>query len=435
MADAHPRGEDGLGPGPGGAGGGLRARSPSWAEAAAEVDAAYQLRDGYRAAQKLELQRHAARAHELLALLLPESPVERALLLRLRGTLLASTHEYSAEAEALLTRAVKLDPRSVDAWNTLAECVWKGGQLELARACLREALRVRANAGSLCQLSMLLRAMSNAALVPESLRLAREAVTLDVGCGRSWMVLGSAFLASYFASSHRLDDLHSALKAYRRAASAPRRPQGECADLHYNTGIVLQYTLEYGQAAASFARAHELGPELNAASHRRALLEFARKCADALRARGHLPRKRLQQLEQALRAAPDLPPAAASLDATPVAALGLGPNPRACLSASVVAELVPAAQTPLCYALVDRAGDAILLCVYNASQSAVQVGQTVSVLAPTRRTVRLHLDDSGGELSFDALVVEEPASQLLVQGRPVARTHVGRARVTSVASP
>ena len=276
-------------------------REAEWEAAAAEVDAAYELHDSYSAEHKLLLAQHAARAHALLAALAPASARERAQIALLRGKLLDSSPAYSAEAEALLTRAVKLEPRSIDAWNALAECVWKGGQLELARACLDEALRVRATCGSLCQLSMLLRAMSGSAsdgadvpLVLDSLRFAKEAVALDVECGRAWFVLGSACLAAFFAATREVHDLRSALKAYHRAASAARRPQEGCADLHYNRAIVLQYLLEYGQACCAFASAHRLAPELGAGAHRAALLAFARKCAEAVAARGHLPRKRLQ---------------------------------------------------------------------------------------------------------------------------------------------
>lgn len=412
-----------------------------WSLAVAEVDAAYQLRDSLAADDQLRLQRHAARARELLSSLEPAAH-ERPLLMLLQGKLLdaSSGSAHSPEAEELLTRAVKLDPRSVDVWNTLAECLWKGGQLELARACYHEALRVRTNSDTLCQLSMLQRTISNLArgadpsLVLDSLRLAKEAVQLDVECGLSWYVLGNALLSSYFAATHRLDDLHSALKAYKRAASTARRPQGGNADLHYNTGVVLSYLLDFEQSAASFARAQQLGPELNAEAQRRALLAFGRKCADTLGVRGHLPRKRLQQLERALQAASGPPPAAGRLAAVAVGALRAGPNPLVCLSAAVVAELVPAAQTPLCYALVDSTGETILLCVYNTVQSAIQVYQTVTVLAPHRRTIRLSHGDGGAETCFDVLVVDEPVSQLLVQGAALASAHVCRARVTTLGS-
>jgi len=413
------------------------AKAGAWTEAAAEAEAAYELHDSYSIEHKRALQRHTARASELLDALQPASLRERTTLAFLRGKVLDASPAYSAEAEALLTRTVKLDPKNVDAWNVLGECLWKGGQLELSRACFREALKVRTNADSLCQLSMLLRSMSssssgaNPALL-ESLRLAKDAVTLGPDCGRSWGVLGNAYLSNYFGTyPHRLEDLHLALKAYRRAASSPHRAQFDCADLWYNQGIVLHYLLDYAGACEAFERAHELGPELNAAAQRRVLLAFGRKCAAAIEARGHLPRKRLQQLEKVLRAHPL---AAAEARAVTVAELAPGANAGASLSASVVAELLPAAQTPLCYVLVDSTGESILLAVYGILPSAVGVYQVVTVLGPERRTVCLPGDGATPGLSYDVLVVEEPTSQMLVQGKPLAAAQVGRARVTSTAT-
>lgn len=54
----------------------------------------------------------------------------------------------------------------------------------------------------------------------ESLRLAKEAVALDVGSGSSWYVLGNAYVASFFRNSRGVKDLDRALQAYKKAVSA-----------------------------------------------------------------------------------------------------------------------------------------------------------------------------------------------------------------------
>jgi Flp pilus assembly protein TadD len=48
--------------------------------------------------------------------------------------------QYSKEAEEVLSRAVKLDPRHVDAWNELGECYWKKDEIEEAKNCFSGAL-------------------------------------------------------------------------------------------------------------------------------------------------------------------------------------------------------------------------------------------------------------------------------------------------------
>ena len=48
----------------------------------------------------------------------------------LRGQALNVTHEFSPEAEQELTRAIKLDPKLVIAWDALGEAFWKKGDKE-----------------------------------------------------------------------------------------------------------------------------------------------------------------------------------------------------------------------------------------------------------------------------------------------------------------
>lgn len=57
-------------------------------------------------------------------------------------------------------------------------------------------------------------------LFQESVRLAKEAVTMDLGSGDSWYVLGNAYVASYFKTSRGMKDLDRALQAYKKAVRA-----------------------------------------------------------------------------------------------------------------------------------------------------------------------------------------------------------------------
>ena len=47
---------------------------------------------------------------------------------------------YDPQAQEALSRAVKLDPLLVDAWNALGECLWKKGDIEAAKNCFTGAL-------------------------------------------------------------------------------------------------------------------------------------------------------------------------------------------------------------------------------------------------------------------------------------------------------
>lgn len=40
-----------------------------------------------------------------------------------------------------LSKVVKLDPSMPDAWNTMAECYWQGGDYDMAQKCLENSLK------------------------------------------------------------------------------------------------------------------------------------------------------------------------------------------------------------------------------------------------------------------------------------------------------
>lgn len=68
-----------------------------------------------------------------------ENPV-RAKYYYLRGRALNVVPRYSKEAEDLLSKAIKLDPKLVEAWNELGECYWKNDNLKEATNCFNKAL-------------------------------------------------------------------------------------------------------------------------------------------------------------------------------------------------------------------------------------------------------------------------------------------------------
>lgn len=59
----------------------------------------------------------------------------------LKGRLLNVVPKYNKEAEILLSKAIKLDPKLVDAWNELGECYWKNDDLKKSVSCFEGALK------------------------------------------------------------------------------------------------------------------------------------------------------------------------------------------------------------------------------------------------------------------------------------------------------
>lgn len=58
----------------------------------------------------------------------------------LRGRTLNVVPLYNKEAEDILSKAIKLDPKFVDAWNELGECYWKNDNFTEAVNCFEKAL-------------------------------------------------------------------------------------------------------------------------------------------------------------------------------------------------------------------------------------------------------------------------------------------------------
>lgn len=58
----------------------------------------------------------------------------------LKGRILNVTSKFSQEAEDALSKAVKLDPKLVEAWNHLGECYWKKEDISAAKNCFTGAL-------------------------------------------------------------------------------------------------------------------------------------------------------------------------------------------------------------------------------------------------------------------------------------------------------
>lgn len=64
----------------------------------------------------------------------------KAQVLMLTGKALNVTPDYSPRAEELLSKAVKLEPKLVEAWNQLGEVYWKKGDIAAAHTCFSGAL-------------------------------------------------------------------------------------------------------------------------------------------------------------------------------------------------------------------------------------------------------------------------------------------------------
>ncbi|KAJ8913318.1 hypothetical protein NQ315_013288 [Exocentrus adspersus] len=223
----------------------------------------------------------------------------------LKGKLLNAVPKYNKEAENLLSKSIKLDPKLVNAWNELGECYWKNDELDKSINCFEGALKEKKNKFSLRSLSMLSRQAASKNReeriknIEKGLNYAKEAVQLDPHDGLSWAVLGNAHLSSFFGIQQNPKILKQCLSAYSQAEKdlvAKSTP-----DLHYNKGITLKYEEEYELALASFNEASLYDPTWEPpAIKEKQLVKYLNDIKELVSTSGKMKAKRLHQMLQSI---------------------------------------------------------------------------------------------------------------------------------------
>ncbi|XP_006087522.1 tetratricopeptide repeat protein 5 [Myotis lucifugus] len=369
----------------------------------------------------------------------------KAQVLMLTGKALNVTPDYSPKAEELLSKAVKLEPKLVEAWNQLGEVYWKKGDVAAAHTCFSGALTHCKNKVSLQNLSMVLRQLrtdsgdEHSRHVMDSVRQAKLAVQMDVHDGRSWYILGNAYLSLYFNTGQNPKISQQALSAYAQAEKVDRTASSN-PDLHLNRATLHKYEENYGEALDGFSRAAALDPAWPEPRQReQQLLEFLNRLTSLLESKGKVKTKKLQSMLGSLRPA-HLGPCGdgryqsasgqkVTLELKPLSALQPGVNSGAVVLGKVVFSLTTEEKVPFTFGLVDSDGPCYAVMVYNMVQSwGVLIGDSVAIPEPS---LRLHrIQHKGKDYSFSSVRVETPLL-LVVNGKPQGSGSQAAATVAS----
>ncbi|XP_009003891.1 tetratricopeptide repeat protein 5 isoform X7 [Callithrix jacchus] len=383
----------------------------------------------------------------------------------LTGKVLNVTPDYSPKAEELLSKAVKLEPKLVEAWNQLGEVYWKKGDVAAAHTCFKGALthvssplflwktqmgRINffgscRNKVSLQNLSMVLRQLrtdtedEHSQHVMDSVRQAKLAVQMDVHDGRSWYILGNSYLSLYFNTGQNPKISQQALSAYAQAEKVDRKASSN-PDLHLNRATLHKYEENYGEALEGFSRAVALDPAWPEPRQReQQLLEFLDRLTSLLESKGKVKAKKLQSMLGSLRPA-HLGPCSdghyqsasgqkVTLELKPLSTLQPGVNSGAVILGKVVFSLTTEEKVPFTFGLVDSDGPCCAVMVYNIVQSwGVLIGDSVAIPEPN---LRLHrIQHKGKDYSFSSVRVETPLL-LVVNGKPQGSGSQAAATVAS----
>nr|KAF6488199.1 tetratricopeptide repeat domain 5 [Rousettus aegyptiacus] len=262
---------------------------------------------------------------------------------------------------------------------------------------------------------------------------------MDIHDGRSWYILGNAYLSLYFNTGQNPKISQQALSAYAQAEKVDRTASSN-PDLHLNRATLHKYEENYGEALEGFSRAAALDPAwLEPQQREQELLEFLNKLTSLLESKGKIKTKKLQSMLGSLRPA-HLGPCGdghyqsasgqkVTLELKPLSVLQPGVNSGAVVLGKVVFSLTTEEKVPFTFGLVDSDGPCYAVMVYNMVQSwGVLIGDSVAIPEPN---LRLHrIQHKGKDYSFSSVRVETPLL-LVVNGKPQGSSSQAAATVAS----
>lgn len=339
----------------------------------------------------------------------------------LRGQALNISPNYDSRAVDCLSKAVKLDPSLVEAWNELGECYWKNKNIDGALNCFNSAITKCKNKVSLRNLSMVQRQLgtdfdSKVANIQQSVTTAKEAVAMDVKDGHSWFVLGNAYLSSFFFAGQSPVTLKQCMVAYTKAEQDKNETTNP--DLHYNRAVAFKYQEHFTEALDGFQKAHQLDPTWKIPIEDKIdLVNRLKLATDVCCNKGRLKRKKLTNLINQIKDADFGPyangtytsPLNKSIDLkkTCIKELSLNRNDGKVICGKVIAVIPVKDTVPFPFILMDKNEDCVAVSVFNlAIGKGVIVGDSVALPEPYLEEVNLQLEEQ--QITYRNIRVDNP---------------------------
>jgi len=334
--------------------------------------------------KKAKMERAAAQVVECADQVLSPASVQRKLRIRafyLKGRAASLLQGDEQKAIELLSKAVKLDPQCLDAWNTLGEVYWNLQEFSQAQQHFEQAIQLcGSNSVSLRSLSMVLRAVEgksdgeSTALrrcenYVEALKKAKEAVQLDTLDPLNWETLGNSYIGDFFVNARRPDEINRALIAYQKAEAAYEKQGKHNPTLQLNRGMAAKYIEDYDLALKSFKKAHDIGAA-TAAEEGQRVVELVQRLASYADKKGGLKVNRLKELKSNFPSKPRSCPLKDLVDGTDI---GVS------LAGRVVQVVDRKGEVPVIVVCCDSAGEFFALSIYNA-----EIHKVAEVLVPMK---------------------------------------------------
>ncbi|KAL4234244.1 Tetratricopeptide repeat protein 5 [Mactra antiquata] len=351
----------------------------------------------------------------------------------LLGKILNVGPDYDNKAFEHLSKAVKLDPKLVEAWNNLGELYCKKGDVNNARNCFTGALTHLKNKISLRNISMVLRQLTVSAEervknVEDSVEKAKEAVQMDIKDGQSWLILGNAYFSLFFATGQNPKILQQAMSAYKQAEKDPVAKNN--ADLHYNRASAYKFEEDFQSALEGYSYASLLDPSWGVPeSEEKQLVAHLNSVKEMIDAKGKVKGKRLQTLSQSPRDSALGPYAGGSytsgngqtvkLMRCSFKDLDVGLNSERVVLGKVACTIPNAGNVPFTFCMLDEDETVMPVNVYNLAVGAgVKIGDSVAIPEPFIQHVQVKHKDM--EYDYRSIRVSSPIV-LVVNGRKLPR--------------
>ena len=350
--------------------------------------------------------------------------------------------DYNQKAFDSLTKAIKLDPKSIGAWNYLGECYWKKRDFEMCKNCFERSLNLKKTKLSLRGMSMVMRQLINVPsskeellnqnllqqndpsqpsppqqqqqhqqqqqsakfdriknLLEESIRYAKDSLQLDLKDGMSWYILANCYVAKFFSPFGQQSPglLKQAITAYNLAQK--HESASLQSDLFFNKSMISMYEENWSDVLICLSKALQLDPNWNdARENLKGTLDYLNQITEMISSKGKLKAKKLQSLIESINKN-DLGPYLdgyqknvdnenVSLVETKLRDLVNGSNANKVLVGKVICGL-PTKNAEnfnmVCFTccIVDSNGDCAALTIYNlAGGHGVIIGNSVTIPEP-----------------------------------------------------
>lgn len=357
---------------------------------------------------------------------------DRALYFYVLGKAYNVESEYNSNAEEFLSKAVKLNPKLIDAWNHLGDSYFKKGEYLEAKNCFLNALNKEKNKVSLRNLSVVSRKECGKTKedlitnVNAGLKYAQEALEVDPNDGTSWFYMGNAFMSIFFTVKQSAKTLIQAMDAYNRSESDKSSKSNP--DLHYNKAVALKFQEEYESALLCFDKAHSFDPQWETPKLlQERLIKYLNRIQDLINQRGKVKNRKLQNFIKNINPEKHLghfnklsgenADSDVNLKYAPLSELRSGLNENKVILGVVVCSVLNEELVPFTFCIVDKDNVCVGVTVYNlANGQGVIIGDTVAIAMPYLKQVDFAFGNN--KFNFKSVRISNPLL-LAVNGKPL----------------